>query len=186
MKLHFMGRYSGNEDNLPTREHVEGAVQFKEPEMKKFHIIINILAIIIFFILVYVMNIRAGDDIFNPLGILLSFLCTIPHEFLHAIFFKNDVYMYSNLHHGTLFVIGTESMGKIRYIIMCLFPNMILGWLPFISFLFCPSLSVLGTLGLVSTAMGAGDYLNVFFAITQIPKGCKTYLSGSHSYWYQA
>ena len=33
-------------------------------------------------------------------------------------------------------------------------------------------------------AMGAGDYCNIFLALTQMPKGSVRFLSGAHSYWY--
>ena len=37
MRLHNAGKYSGNENDLPQREHPVGYVPFKEPEnMKKF------------------------------------------------------------------------------------------------------------------------------------------------------
>ena len=42
-------------------------------------------------------------------------------------------------------------------------------------------LFVLLSLALVS---GAGDYLNVFNALTQMPKGSRTYLYEFHSWWY--
>ena len=32
--------------------------------------------------------------------------------------------------------------------------------------------------------MGAGDYINVFNAATQMPKNALTYLNGFNSYWY--
>ncbi len=37
----------------------------------------------------------------------------------------------------------------------------------------------------MSIAMGFGDYINVFNALTQRPNGGKTYLNGFHSYWYK-
>ena len=42
----------------------------------------------------------------------------------------------------------------------------------------------LGSLGAFSIAAGAGDYYNVFNALTQMPKGARTYMHGMHSYWY--
>ena len=35
MKLYYMGKYSGNENDIPHGEHRPGAVMFKEPDMKK-------------------------------------------------------------------------------------------------------------------------------------------------------
>ena len=32
--------------------------------------------------------------------------------------------------------------------------------------------------------MGSGDYYNIINALTQMPRGARTYLHGFHSYWY--
>ena len=45
-------------------------------------------------------------------------LCLVVHEFLHAICFKEDVYMYRNLKQGTMFVVGPENMSKFRFCFM--------------------------------------------------------------------
>ena len=42
----------------------------------------------------------------------------------------------------------------------------------------------LGTLGALCLGMGAGDYYNVFNALTQMPRGARTYLYQFNSYWY--
>ena len=56
--------------------------------------------------------------------------------------------------------------------------------MPYLCFVINPELEVLGMMGLFSLSMGAGDYMNVYHAITQMPKGALTYLSGFHSFWY--
>lgn len=45
-------------------------------------------------------------------------LTLIPHEILHAICYKKDVYMYNDFAHGLMFVVGTEDMSKSRFIFM--------------------------------------------------------------------
>ena len=92
--------------------------------------------------------------------------------------------MYTNLRHGMLFVVGPEKMSKGRFIFMSLLPNIVFGFIPFILFLIWPQLGVLVSLGAVSIPMGGGDYINVFNALTQMPKGAKTYLCRFNSYWY--
>ena len=83
-----------------------------------------------------------------------------------------------------VFVLETETMSKKRFIFMSLLPNLVFGFL-----LYC--LSFLGTKylmfalwGVIAVAMGAGDYYNVFNALTQMPKGARTYLYQMNSYWY--
>lgn len=185
MKLHFMGKYSGNEQDLPQREHRNGVVKFKEPEnMSTFSKMINSYSVIIAIVLIIIIYIRTSSLNLSPIGILLALVCMIPHELLHAVMFKYDVYLYSNLKSSMLFVIGTEDMSKSRFIFMNLLPNLFFGFIPFIIFLINPSCTILGTLGAISISMGAGDYYNIISAIKQMPKGSRTYLSGMNSYWY--
>lgn len=185
MKFHYAGKYDGNESSLPQREHPTGYVQFKEPEnMKKFAVVMNILAIVITFVLLIIVD-YISKERSSLLGIFLALVSLVPHEFLHALCFKGDVYMYQNLKQGMLFVAGTEDMSKTRFIMMGLCPNIVFGFIPFILFLIFPNLTVLGTLGALAIGMGAGDYYNVFNALTQVPKGAKVYNSGIHSYWYK-
>lgn len=56
-----------------------------------------------------------------------------PHELLHALCFKKDVYLYTNLKQGMLFVIGTETMSKGRFIFMSMLPNIISASSPMLS-----------------------------------------------------
>lgn len=83
-----------------------------------------------------------------------------------------------------LFVVGPETMSKSRFIIMSLLPNIVFGFIPYIIFLINPDYSFLGTLGFLAIGMGAGDYYNVYNAMTQMPKGARTYLYQFNSYWY--
>lgn len=185
MKLIYKENFNGDETLLPHKEHMPGAVQFKEMEMKIFTIVINIIATFIMLILLFV-YFQLSDFDFNSIliGCILSLICLFPHEFLHAICFKETVYLYTYLQKGALFVVGNENMTKTRFIIMSMLPNLIFGFIPFTLFMIFPQYSILGALGALSIGMGAGDYYNVFNALTQMPKGALTYLNGFHSYWF--
>mgnify|MGYP004451080113 FL=1 len=195
MIFHYAGKFK-DEHALPKREHPEGAVQYKEPKsMAKFAVIANAISIAILLVLTQVVFIRAKDfvinndfwDYYTPylIGMGLAIVASIPHEFLHAICFKKDVYMYQALQKGLLFVIGTEDMSKSKFIFMSLLPNLVFGFIPFIIFLFFPNLIVLGAMGAMAIGGGAGDYFNVFNTIFQVPNGAKIYMSGMHTYWYK-
>ena len=198
MKLHNAGKYNGDESSLPQREHTEGYVPFKEPQnMKKFAILMTVLSVVILLVTLGLLywriiswNISRGLDSFNLdsrpffFAFVLFFLSLVPHEILHASWFKEDVYYYHNLKQGMLFVVGTEDMPKWRFVVMSLFPNIIFGFIPYILFMIWPNLTTLGMLGAISIACGAGDFTNVFNCLTQVPNGAITYLSGMHSYWY--
>ena len=107
-----------------------------------------------------------------------------PHELLHAVCFREDVYLYTNWKQGMLFVLGPETMSKGRFIFMSLLPNLVFGVIPYILGMLFPKLVFAAALGVLATSMGAGDYYNVFNAATQMPKGSRTYLYKFHSYWY--
>lgn len=47
MKIRYMGQFSGNEDDLPRQPHRPGAVQFKEPDMKKLAVWANVIGLVI-------------------------------------------------------------------------------------------------------------------------------------------
>lgn len=191
MIFHYAGKYDGDENELPHRDHPEGYVAFKEPDMKKLSIIANAGCVLIILVLAAIIILRLhGQPRSHSFWWQLILGCVLPalglpiHEFLHAMVFTKDVYMYNNLKQGLMFVVGTEDMSKIRFIIMSLCPNIVLGIIPFLIFLFVPSCVGLGTFGAISIGMGFGDYINVFNAIRQMPGNARTYLSGTHSFWY--
>lgn len=190
MKLHYKGKYDLNPDNLPHGEHKEGAVKFKEAEdSKKLSIIANVASVFIMLLLAVPAFFRANDYILEGsvqlfIGCLCSMLVLFPHELLHAVCFKKDVYLYTNWSQGMLFVVGPEDMSKARFIFMSLLPNIVFGFLPYILGMIFPKCLFLLSLGVLSAGMGAGDYYNVFNALTQMPKGARTYLYKFNSYWY--
>ena len=187
MTFHYAGKYSGDPKDLPTGEFVEGSVKFREPESsKKLGLIANGISVVIVILTLGLFVGRGGMEAWNITGLILSLVVMVPHEFLHAICFKGDVYMYTNLKQGMLFVVGPEHMTKARFIFMSMLPNLVFGFIPWILFLIfpVPALRIPGMMGAVAIAMGAGDYLNVFNALTQMPKDSRTYLYGFNSYWY--
>ena len=190
MKLHYKGKYDLNPESLPHGEHKPGAVKFKEAESsKQMAIIGNILAVVLMIVFAIPAVWRArpyiADSIWQmPLGCFASLVTLFPHEFLHAICFKEDVYLYTNMKQGMLFVVGPETMSKGRFIFMSLLPNLVFGFLPYIIGMIFPQMGFFLALGWLAIGMGAGDYYNVFNALRQMPKGAKTYLYQFNSYWY--
>lgn len=197
MKFVYKGKYSGDESTLAQREHPEGYVPYKEPNsMKKLALLLNGISIVVLFFmfwLTYMILSKNGIEI-NKMdfsyfmwlyaGLLASLIALIPHELLHAICFKEEVWMFQNLKQGMLFVVGTEDMSKLRFIFMSMLPNIIFGFIPYLIFIINPNLIFFGIFGLASICSGVGDYMNVFNTIFQVPKGGIVYMSGMHSYWY--
>ena len=190
MILRYAGKYDGNEENLPHKEHHPNAVPFKEVnDMKKFSLIVNLGSIGVMLLLaipflILGMRYIPSNAIWLMIGGVLGGLSLFPHELLHAICYKKDVYLYQDLEHGLMFVVGTEDMSKWHFIFMCLCPNIILGFIPYVVFLLFPKFVGLGLFGIICIGTGIGDWINVYNAIKQMPKGAKTYLCGMHSYWY--
>lgn len=189
MKLHYMGKYNLNPHSLPHGEHQEGAVKFKEAtDSKRLSVIATAISIILILVL-SVAAILRSTTVFKEhfwqalLAPWVSILTLFPHELLHAICFKGDVYLYTNLSQGMLFVVGPETMSKARFVVMSLLPNIVLGIIPYVVGMIIPNAFLL-TFGVMTTSMGAGDYYNVFNALTQMPKGARTYLYEFNSYWY--
>ena len=110
-------------------------------------------------------------------------LTMLPHEVLHAACFVEDVYLYTNLKQGMLFVTGPEDMSRGRFVGMSLLPNLVFGIVPY-AIGFALRLPTLGYFGAFCISMGAGDYYNIFNALTQMPRGARTYIDGFRSYWY--
>lgn len=195
MKLVFNGKYSGDENTLPQREHPENYQMFKEPDSSKFMLIANGVSLIItlvflaFAVIPTFSYIKAdladGIPWLLILACILPMLVLIPHEFLHAICFKETVYMYTFLQQGALFVLGLEDMTKKRFVFMSILPTVIFGFVPFAVGVIFPSLYWLAIFGAINIGSGAGDFINIYNALTQVPKGGLIYMCGFHSYWYK-
>ncbi|MBO4236027.1 MAG: DUF3267 domain-containing protein [Firmicutes bacterium] len=199
MIFHYKGKFSGNPDDLPCSEHEPNAVKYKEPDdPKKLALIANGISVVLFILTIAIYLWRAGGLLgedsslnYSIWGCLLSLVTLFPHEMLHALCFRSDVYMYTNFKQGMAFVVGPERMSKAHFILMSMLPNIVFGFIPFIIFMIfaksgavTPILKLVGTMGAFCIPMGAGDYLNVFNTLTQVPKGGKVYMHKFNSYWY--
>ena len=190
MKLHYRGKYNLDPATLPTCKHQTNAVKFKEVDStKELAVIANGIAIALMILLAIPVYLKYKGLLFDyfdemMVGAMLPLLTMFPHELIHALCFKEDVYLYTNFKQGLLFVVGCETMSKHRFIFMSLLPNIVFCFfLYMISFLGIQYLT-LAVLGVIAIGMGAGDYYNVFNALIQMPKGARTYLYQMNSYWY--
>lgn len=190
MRLHYKGKYDLNPESLPHGQHMPGAVPFKEAkDSKQLSLIANAASVVIMVLLAVPAYFRCREFLWaSPLqmmfGAIASMLILFPHEILHAFCFKEDVYLYTNWKQGLLFVVGPETMSKGRFIFMSLLPNLVLGIIPYLIGIIFPNQVFAVVLGILATGMGAGDYYNVLNALTQMPKGSRTYLYQFSSYWY--
>ena len=185
MRFHYGGKHS-DDSQLVRKPDPDGSVMFKEPDdLKKMAVRMNIISLVILVVLLAAINITNEDFKVSFPGMFLFILSMVPHEFLHGLCFKEDVTMYTNLSKFMLFVYGTEDFSKTRFILMSLCPNIIFGMIPLILYFLFPQYASLGTLGALAFSAGAGDYVNVFHALTEVPNGAKVYCNGIHTYWYK-
>ena len=84
----------------------------------------GLLKVVITVVLLALLFWRGGFSSYSISGALIAVLSAFPHEFIHAICFKELVYLYTYREKGILFVIGTETMSKSRFIFMSMLPSM--------------------------------------------------------------
>ncbi len=193
MKLIFKGKFTSY-DALPKGELPENAVAFREPKtMVGINLMALLFALPVAIVMFILLSMFGGSEMYgryNLCGLVIALALVPLHEYIHALFCgKNaEVYMYYSLKHYMMFVLTLTPMTKARFIVMSLMPSLILGWLPFLAgLLICPSADIGGILmaaGIFGAIMGCGDYMNMFNAAVQMPKGSLTQLLGMHSYWF--
>ncbi len=188
MKLHYNGKYNLDPDSLPHGEHQPNTHQFKEAENPQaLAMIANAIGVIVLIIAFIPAYVKYQGQLFTLqtfVAVYVSLLLLFPHELLHAICFKKDVYLYTLFSKGMLFVIGPETISKSRFIGMSLLPNIVLGLIPYILGMYIWESTFLTVVGILCLSIGGGDYYNVFNAATQMPKGARTYLYKFNSFWY--
>ena len=127
---------------------------------------------------------------YSMFGFFAFVLSVLPHELLHAICFgKNaNVELFIAPQLQGLIVTSTKPISKWRYIVMSLMPNVIFTWLPLLVWMILPYHEFLSdflfTLSMFSLVVGGADYMNVYNAFRQMPKGSLQQLSGLNSYWF--
>lgn len=191
MKLIYKGKYNGVVEEFESSKNIKNAVKYKEADtLEEMAKIITIPANILQFVLLAITFFIIGfDDIDNSMLMMvisfgLSLLTMIPHELLHAICYKKDVYLYTNLKQLMLFIVGEDHLSKWRFIFMSLLPNIIFGFIPFVIFLINTEWVLLGFLGAMCISYGMGDYYNVWNTIRQVPRNGLVFAKGHNSYWY--
>ncbi len=196
MSFVWKGKYT-NEEQLKIGSLPENAVRFKEP---KSMLTLNLVAalfiipvetlIAIAIIIKTAIGTYTKTDTFSFIPLIFALLTIIPHELLHAICFPKEaeVQFWYNAKHGLAFVFSAHPVSKKRFIFISFLPNLVFGFLPLILWVVLPlnntSSEFLLSFAHISLLFGCGDYLNIFNALTQMPKGTITQLYGFNSYWY--
>ena len=195
MKLIYKGIFK-DMGQLPTGNLPQNAIKFKEPDnfvkLNLYAFLYGIPAYLLTILIVVTSTILHDKPVpnFHFVGIILAFLTVLPHEILHAIGFGKgaEVELYFSPKNLVAFVACTKPVSKGRFIFLSLLPNLVFGWLPLIIWALMPGYGVysniLYTFSVMGVLFGAGDYMNIFNAIFQMPKGSMQQLSGFNSYWF--
>ena len=84
-----------------------------------------------------------------------------------------------------MFVVNVEEKTKFSKISEFLFPNLILGFIPFIIAIIFPQLKILGFFAIPNIVIGTADYMNIFRFLRYIPNGAKIYTHiDDGEFWY--
>ena len=185
MRLVYGGRFTGDVSQLPHPAHRPGAVRFREPATLREMAVLGakvMRPLLAAGVLLWLL--RVGWVWPSPWGVVWSLLSLLPHELLHALCFRGEVFFYHALSMGVLFVTGPEEMSRGRFVLMSLLPTLVLGVLPLALFLLDPTRRALGTMAILNLPSGAGDLINIWNALTQVPRGGRVYQHGWHTYWF--
>lgn len=189
MKLIYKGKYNGEIEEFASAKNIKNATKYKEADsLEEMSKIITLPANIIQALLLVIVFAIAGVDDGTMFTLIIAFIASlftmILHELLHGVCFKKKVYLYTNLKQLMLFVVGEDHLSKWMFIFMCMLPNIVFGFIPYILFLINSKWVFLGMLGAMCISYGMGDYYNVWNTIRQVPKNGLVFAKGHNSYWY--
>ena len=198
MKLIYRGRYTG-ESQLPRADLPPGAVPFREPAdtaalnlaAMKWSLLALAAAAALGVVTIPLRGgLVLGAGFWFMAGFAASFLTLLPHELLHGACFGRgaEVHLFVSPKDLMAFVVCTKPISKGRFIFMSLLPNLVFGWGPFLLWCLTPYGGAwsdgLLWFSLCCISFGGGDYMNVWNALRQMPRGSVQQISGFHSYWY--
>lgn len=193
MKLKFKGIFKSY-DELPKGNLPANAVKFKE--VKGF-LMLNLISFLITVPVCLALRETARLRMDNatqlrPMllwGLLSAAVCIVPHEIIHGLAMGGEeAFIYFSPKNLLAFCIAFSPMSKTRFFIMGIAPSFILGWLPFTAAMIFPNLAVSGFLamaGIINILTGVGDWIKIFLAAVQVPKGCLIQFSGIDLYWFK-
>lgn len=200
MKLVWRGKFSNNAELGLSSTLPDHAIKFKEPAtlgkflMQALVFILPALALVLALSMLKTSIYGAHSVVIGKeslIGMLLATLALVPHELMHAALYPANapVEVWYSPKHMAAFVYCLAPVSKSRFMLLGMLPNIILGLIPMVAWVFVPLHLVflsnnLFAFALLNILSGIGDYLNVYNAYRQVPKHGIVQNSGLHSYWY--
>jgi len=183
-----------NKDKLPSN-----AVIFKEPNSITSALLLgSIISLPIMICMTIGLVLKIGSINNIKLGVyialpILVIILSLLHEIIHGLCFPKEFEkeIWVKFNEGALFVYCNKQVSKKRFIWVCVSPNLILGFIPFLLFIigvFDFNNNISNLVGLISWSMtlgGIGDYLNIYNAVKQVPKNAYVFNYGFHSFWIE-
>lgn len=197
--IKFKGIYKNEEQLIKNSKLPKNAIQFEEENSESeafkkgliFAIPIIIIMIAVFIIISKLRNVEFKYSIIHL--IITSFIPILAlyiHEIIHALTFpfKYEKEIYSNPKQMSLFVYCDKTVSKVRFIMICLMPTIILAFLPYIISLIITKINIylsidLLIISVVMTLSAVGDFTNVYNTLRQVPKKVLIFNYGYHSFW---
>ncbi len=188
MKIRWIGKYDGT--NLPVVDTKDSAKYLPEITTKSVFALVPIC--LAFALCAYCKYRYLGGLAFSReawmVGLVIALIFTPIHEFLHAVCFpaKSEVFMFYTMQ--GLGTTSTTPMTRNRFVLVNLFPSMVLGFVPLVLFMAIPhTYALLSTMlcvfSLIHLGYGYVDYLNIIHAL-QIPKEAVVQICGAKIMWH--
>lgn len=193
MKIEYKGviDYAGQiEASAPA-----GAVKYIDPYDENCgtdnKMIYSLLGILLPAILLGIRYLMEGEMpfVFNILGCLVGCVLLLPHELMHGICFRQKAHVgvYQMIRPSKMFIAANEPVSKSRYIFMRLFPNLVMGVLPLVIWMFISPETYLAktlfSIGFINMIAGAEDYMNIRRTIRYVPPFSQIYVSGIKTHY---
>src|SRR5574344_105317 len=183
------------ESDFPESALPDNAVKINRPDdIFKSSVPYGILPFIISFAIIatkwFVLNERAVNPIYMPIGIIIGLLLMPVHEILHAICYGNGqrVYIGICLKKFAAFAVCHEPIKRKRFIVMSLMP-ILLGIIPLTVFFILPPNALLSEIcipaGIIGMLSPMPDYMDVSIILKQVPKGAFVHTQNDGFYWHR-
>ena len=143
------------------------------------------------------LNWEMGTDIWEiivvTLGVIFLYgMLVFAHEYVHILFYPwnadKEIWIYDS---QVALVYCNTPMTRGHFMVMCLAPLTLLGFIPFILWMLfaqipSPTMSIAWMLLCWSMIFGGlGDYYNVANVLSQVPRGALVFNYGMHTYWIE-
>ena len=185
MKIIFMGKYNNDPTSLPKREMAPESHKIKKIDnLVTLTVVMSFVSILLLYIFgIFLINYFGIKLLSIPsvIAVIISVIFYIPHEYIHAICFKEEAYIY--ITNGAFFAMSPEHMTKRRYLFMLMLPFLVLGIIPLCTgiVLRYPPLAVFGVMSILPCT---GDLYMAISALLKETKNAKIYLYDMVNYWY--